>query len=271
MNKSITKRIFISLLAILMLAFSVLPVSASDLPKVVDNGWLLSDSDAEELSQMLNEISEKHQCDVVIVTTDDLEGKTATEYADDFYDYNGYGYGTGNDGILLLVSLAERDYAISTTGSCIYTFTDSGLDYIEGIFIPYLSDGDYMEAFTAFAQECDNFLTQDAVGDPYDTNNMPEEKYTFSDFIFEFGIALAVGIGLAFVIVSIMKSQLKSVRFQAKADNYLKQGSLNITESKDIFLYSHVTRTPRPKENSGGSSTHTSSSGTTHGGTSGKF
>jgi len=55
----------------------------------------------------------------------------------------------------------------------------------------------------------------------------------------------------------------------------MKSGSLNITESRDTFLYNTVTRTAKPKNtdsgSSGGSSTHTSSSGETHGGGGGKF
>ena len=31
--------------------------------------------------------------DIVIVTTDDAEGKSSLAYADDFFDYNGYGVG----------------------------------------------------------------------------------------------------------------------------------------------------------------------------------
>lgn len=53
----------------------------------------------------------------------------------------------------------------------------------------------------------------------------------------------------------------------------MKAGSMNITESRDMFLYDTVTRTAKPKDNDsgGGSSTHTSSSGSTHGGGGGKF
>ena len=88
-------------------------------------------------------------------------------------------------------------------------------------------------------------------------------------------IASLVGVGLAMFIVGRMKAQLKTVRFQAAAGDYMKSGSLNITESKDTFLYNTVTRTAKPKNtdsgSSGGSSTHTSSSGETHGGGGGKF
>ena len=70
--------------------------------------------------------------DVVIVTVASIEGKTATEYADDYFDYQGYGYGEKSDGILLLVGMKERVWAISTHGSLgISAFTDAGLDYIK--------------------------------------------------------------------------------------------------------------------------------------------
>jgi 5'-nucleotidase len=47
--------------------------------------------------------------------------------------------------------------------------------------------------------------------------------------------------------------------------------SLRLTEQKDLFLYRRVDRREKSESSSGGSSTHTSSSGKTHGGTSGSF
>ena len=72
-----------------------------------------------------------------------------------------------------------------------------------------------------------------------------------------------------------MKRKLHTVNMQAAANNYLKNGSLNITESNDIFLYSNVTKTAKPQDNDSnsgsGSSTHESSSGNTYGGGGGTF
>ena len=81
-----------------------------------------------------------------------------------------------------------------------------------------------------------------------------------------------MGFILSLIIVGRMKAKLKTVRFQAAAGSYIKDGSLKINESRDMFLYNTVTRTAKPKDNdSGGSSTHTSSSGSSHGGGGGKF
>ena len=128
------------------------------LPRLVDRGELLTDREESELLSKLDEISERQKMDVVVVTVDGLEGKTAMAYADDFYDYNGYGYGDSRDGILLLISMEERDWRISTCGYGITVFTDAGQEYISDKFLPYLSDGDYSEAFTKYADLCEAVL-----------------------------------------------------------------------------------------------------------------
>lgn len=62
-------------------------------------------------------------------------------------------------------------------------------------------------------------------------------------------ICIAVGVLIGFITVSAMKSQLKSVRMQGAASNYLTQGSLNLTVSTDHFLYENTTRTPKANSN----------------------
>ena len=88
-------------------------------------------------------------------------------------------------------------------------------------------------------------------------------------------LALGIGLALAWVVVHVMQSQLRSVAFQENAASYVREGSMKLTNQRDLFLYRDVHRTERPKESSssdsGGSSTHTSSSGTTHGGGGGSF
>ena len=59
-------------------------------------------------------------------------------------------------------------------------------------------------------------------------------------------ISLVAGIVLSLIVVGTMKSKLKTVRFQAAANNYVKAGSMNLTESRDIFLYNTMTKTILP-------------------------
>ena len=239
------------------------------MPRFVDNAGLLSEEEEKELNSTLDEISERQECDVAVVTVNGLDGKTVEEYADDFYDYNGYGYGDDDSGILLLVAMDDREWHMSTYGYGITAFTDAGLAYMEDDFVSYLSDAEYMDAFTEYADLCDEFLTQAKTGEPYDTGNLP--KGTVSPF----WIAgdLLIGIGIALVMALIKKGNLKSVKQQTEAAAYERKGSLKLTVKEDRFVNRLVTtrKIERKKEDSGGSTVHTSSSGRSHGGRSGKF
>ena len=278
MMKRLNKRFAGTFLALLLAVFtvsaiSVFPVSAAgDLPRLVDMADLLSDSEESDLSDILDEISERQRVDIVVVTVDSMDGESAMVYADDFYDYNGYGFGNERDGILLLISMEERDWYISTTGYGITAVTDAGREYISEIFVDDLSAGDYAAAFTSFANLCDDFITQAKTGEPYDVGNLPKEPFgVVGNLVAAFVIAFIISL----IVTGIMRGQLKTVRSQSAADNYMKQGSMQLTKKNDLFLYRNVARRKKPENSSsnssGGSRTHTSSSGTTHGGGGGKF
>ena len=67
------------------------------LPLLVDNADLISSDEEATLLARLEAFTEKHEMEIAVVTVSDLEGKTVEEYGDDFYDYNGYGYGEDDD------------------------------------------------------------------------------------------------------------------------------------------------------------------------------
>lgn len=263
------KKLLVFILALIMLTVAV---SASDatLPRLVDNADILTADEEEDLLWELNEISERQRFDVVVVTLESLDGASVTAAADDFYDYNGYGYGPGDDGILFLISMEERQYATSTYGFGIEAFTDYGQDVMLEAVVSNLSSGDYYDAFLEFAYECDDYITQAKTGEPYDVGN---EKSQFEPMWIV--IALVVGVVVAFIYTGVLKAQLKSVSKNDSAANYMRPGSLSLAVSNDMFLYRNVSRTARPKDNDGssggGSSTRISSSGRSHGGRSGGF
>ena len=271
------KRRYISgmiMAVLLIMVCAVQNVKAEDvletgqLPRLVDDADILTDSEEKELSQQLDTISEKQDCDVVVVTVDSLDGKSVEAYADDYYDNNGYGYGEEESGILLLVAMDDREWSMSTSGYAVTAFTDAGLAYMEDQFVSDLSDGAYLDAFSRYASLCDDFLTQAKNGEPYDTGHLP--KGTVSP-LWILGDLLIGGV-IAFVMALIKKAKLKSVKSQVAATEYEKAGSLNLTVRTDRFINRVVTkRRIERKEEGGGSSTHTSSSGKTHGGRSGKF
>lgn len=256
------KRFFAGIFALLLcLCLSIPALAEESLPRLVDDANLLTASQEQALLEKLDKISTRQGMDVVIVTADTLEGKSPRDYADDFYDYNGY----AADGVMLLVSMEDRDWWISTAGYGITAFTDAGIDYLSDQFVSHLSDEEYAEAFDIFAEQCDAFITQARTGDPYDRHNLPKEPF---NVVLNLIVALVIGLVVALIATGIMRGKLKSVHSKAQAKDYVRPGSMKVTQSQEMFLYRNVVRTPKPKE---GSSTHVSSSGRSHGGGGGKF
>ena len=242
-------RLLILTLILCLLTALVLPVCAAP-DYLVDDAGLLNSSEAAQVEEELSRISVQYGMDIVIVTVDSTGWQSSQEYADDYYDYNDY----APDGVLLLVSMEDRDCCISTTGTGYTVITDADLEYIFDQIVPYASDGEYAKAFLKFAQLCEEFIVQ----------------ATTFDFGTKLIIAVVIGLVAALIVTGVMKAQLKTVRQQARADAYIAPGGLELTNSRDIFLYSHISRREKPKQNTG-SSTHVSSSGTRHGGGSRKF
>ena len=257
------KRKLFTLMLILCLVAGLSLTAYASSNHLVDDAGLLTDTEAANLEAKLSQISDRHNVDIVIVAVDSTDGKSPMDFADDYYDYNGY----RADGILLLVSMEDSDWWVSTTGYGITAITDAGLDYMSDRFVPYLSDGEFAQAFEKFADLCDEFITQAKTGDPYDSHNLPKEPFSLVTNLL---IAFGIGLVAAWIVTGSMKAKLKTVRQQAKADDYIASGSLQLTHSRDLFLYAQLDRREKPKSDSG-SSTHTSSSGTTHGGGGGKF
>ncbi len=77
-------------------------------PLLVDDADILSDSEESKLLEKLTNISHDIDCEIAVVTVNSLEGKTAEAFADDYYDYNGYGAGAGDDGAILVLAMDNR-------------------------------------------------------------------------------------------------------------------------------------------------------------------
>jgi len=254
--------LFIVSISVSLSCFAGLSTFAATDPRLVDDADILTDEEELTLTAMLDEVSDRIQLDVVIVTVDDMGYKTAEAFADDYMDYNGYGYNGGEDCVLLAIGMAEREYHFSTRGFGIEAFTDDAIDNTKEVLEDHLTFDEYYDAFVAFVELTEEFVTSARNGNPY--------KAPFS-FFSSFLIAVVVGFIIALITVSVMKGKLKSVRSKYTATGYEKAGSMQITNSKDIYLYKTVTKTARPKNSSSGGGSHRSSSGRSHGGGGGKF
>jgi len=257
-------------------ALAVLFLSASLFARsrVTDNAGLLSGEEAAGLESLTADIASRYGFDLVIVTERDIGGAEPMAYADDFFDYNGYGLGQDRDGCLFLLVTGSRDYWFSTSGQRGKKILNSSgaLNKLESSVVGRLRDGDMAGAFRAFTGNWEEFLALAAKGRNY-------------NFFYEWNAVLVIcawvlALVIACLIVASWKRKMNTVLLPRKeADSYLVSGSLAFTQQQERFLYSTVTRAPRPKSSSssfsggrgGGGGSHTSSSGRSHGGGGGKY
>lgn len=234
------KKLYVAALSLLVLIALSTPVLAVK-SAMIDQAELLSQTEQELIESSLEQVSRKHGIDIVVLTVDSLDGKSAMNYADDYYDNSGY----GDDGVLLLVCMGSRQWWISTAGKCINALNVSGF---EDDLVAHLGSGNYYDAFEEFAQECDRQMAVSPMA------------------VF---VCILIGAAVGLVVVLVMKSRMKTVRSQSGADSYASNGQLCLTAQSDIFLYQTVTRRLKPQTSSAG--THIGSSGRSHGGGGGRF
>ncbi len=258
------KKLLSCVLLTLLLFALFLPVYASfENPSIVDEAGYLMQSELASLSKELDKVREKYDFEVAIYTESEMTSDTAEASADDIYDYGGYGAGENDDGIMLYICSDTREYHFTTHGKGLKYFNSNGLAYLESKVVPYLSENDYYEAFEEYIETTDELLQMAKDGKPYN-----EKQYSMK---YLFGVIIVCLIAPLLIAFWMMKRKLKKMKTAVENDyaaNYIKPGSMNLTTSRDLFLYSRITKTEKPKSNSG---THTSSSGRTHGGRGGSF
>lgn len=239
------KRILSILLAVLLMASFGLAVSAQGTDRLVwDYADLLTDTEEEKLQDQLSRIN---GAAAAVLTVSSVDGKSAESYANNFWDT----HYLGDDGVLLLVCMDERLWWISTSGSYVARLDDGAIDDLADTFLPSLRQGEYYAAFSSFAQGC---------------QQIPQRsRFDAAALLICFGIGLVI----ALIVVGVMAAQLKSVRPKNSAGSYAEEGSMHITESRDIFLYQNTTRRPKPQNN--GSHSGGGGGGHSHGGRGGRF
>ncbi len=273
------------LLCLLLLSTLPLTVLADEIPPlVVDNAGLMMQAEVEILRENALEMRRTYHMDIIILTVDNLGGKRPQDYADDFYDED-YGYGNNYSGILFLLSMEERDWYISTYGDGIYALTDYGIQATAAKALPYLSRGDYFGGFAAWQNALVPYLDAFQAGTPIDGyaddsgdyyhGDQEETIYYEEDTSPSILLSLIIGLAAGGITIAVMRMGMNTKRPQHSAADYLKPGSYHLRTHQDLFLYSNVTKTARPKNTGssggGGSSVHRSSSGRRHGGGGGKF
>lgn len=236
------KRNCLSMLFVVVLCLSLtVGAFAASGANIYDEADLLSTQEETQLAERLSEIGKEFDAQIAVMTVS-FTGGNMDAYIEEKFDSMNMGYGENRDGVLLLVCMNDREYRILSNGYAGEAIGSSQIDAIGDAIVSDLSDGDYADAFITFADNCAYYLNGYLNGFPF---------HVGKNLI----VALIIGIAAGIAVALVLKKQLKSVRQQKQANVYIKSGSMQITTSRDLFLYRQVSRTKKQSSNSSSSGT----------------
>ena len=244
-------------LLVLLVGMAVSASAASAL--VLDQADLLRPQDEKVLQQSLDQVNQKYQVRLAVVTVKSTGGVKTGEFANVLLDKLKDSRLKGN--MVLLLSMKERDWYISTDNGMRKMITDkAGIKALSGKFLPALKKNNYPKAFGQFAKGTDELLAYyQKEGKPYDPAD------AFNPLALAIGAAVSLGIG--FLVRRILIGQMNNVMPALEAGVYLDRDSFQLEENADNYLYMTVHRKPKKsRENAKADSTDED-----HGGGGGKF
>lgn len=229
--------------------------SVNEAEKIYDFADLYTESEERDLYNKVTEYIDTHNMDLVIVTIDKNNKSSPMVYADDFYDYNNFGIGKNRDGVLFLIDMENREIYMSTTGSAIKMYNDYRIKEALDQVYQYMSDEEYFEGTTDYIKIISNYASEG-----FPSGNT---KKLSIGMVVLWSVLSGIIITCIIMVILIRKNRL--VRKATTAEEYLDKESVDIKSISDVLISTNTVRT-KIEHNSGGSSTHSGSSGASHGG-----
>ena len=236
----------------------------ADMNYIFDLSDQLSYEEWAELEARASDISQRHGCGVYAAFVDDFTeyggGNDVYKTTYQLYHASELGMGADRDGIIILLSMDDRDYAMFVYGDhAEYAFDRYGQKELEDAFLGYFGDNDWYGGVSHYLDTCDEYLTRAEEGKPVRKNTLPM-----------YLIVVVASCAIAGGICLMLKWQMKTVHKKAEANEYVAAGGLNLTKQYD--RYTHTTETRRKIHDDSDSDSGTSScSGGGGSGRSGKF
>lgn len=234
----------------------VVKFTAADIDHVQDLADILTDKEETALREECISIGELNEIDIFILTTDYTSG-TRKLYLEDFYDAHD---DILSDAVLVLVDMDpdNRGVEIQGYGQCEFSISDDRIERILDEIVPYLSDGDYYEAFSSYINEVDYYMSIEATSNYVHTEqdnlnyneNYYEEAHPDKGELLKkktlLNLLIAVIVGVASVSVMLINSKGK---ITVSSNTYRDQKNSRLLGHWDRYIRTTTTRTRKPENN----------------------
>ena len=264
--------------------------AVSGQPRVFDQAGLFSETGIIQLEEKIAQCRKSTKMDVVIVSAYADGERSAEEYADDYYDYGGFGVGKKASGVLLLYYMdgpgqPGGECYISTAGTMINMLTDERIESILDDVYGDLGNRDFAGATEHFLEDVKAYVKEGVESGQYTYDRDTGEIVRYHSIrLYEVAIAMVIaGILAGSVCLDIkkryaMKQSSREVSNSLQA--YRADCAFHFSVAGDKMVNKYVRSVPIPRNTSSGSggrghsgsssagrsTIHTSSSGSSHGG-----
>ena len=264
--------------------------AVSGQPRVFDQAGLFSETEIIQLEEKIVQCRKSTKMDVVIVSAYADGERSAEEYADDYYDYGGFGAVKKASGVLLLYYMdgpgqPGGECYISTAGTMINMLTDERIESILDDVYGDLGNRDFAGATEHFLEDVKAYVKEGVESGQYTYDRDTGEIVRYHSIrLYEVAIAMVIaGILAGSVCLDIkkryaMKQSSREVSNSLQA--YRADCAFHFSVAGDKMVNKYVRSVPIPKNTSSGSggrghsgsssagrsTIHTSSSGSSHGG-----
>lgn len=248
------KKSFFMLGLVMSMILYCVPVFAAS--GIYDNAGLFYETELTALQEELNALTELTGWDAAVVTADDTEGKTSMVYADDYYAELGY----GDNGVIYLIDMDNREIYISTTGKTSDYLTEARLESIFDVAADYASQGSFYKAVSSEISMSSEYFQS---GSPVD-----RQKAAVQIAVIITGAVIGAASAAIWVMALHREYSFKEI---GEIYEYSSKSKTNFSVNSDKLVNSFITTRIRPRQRrtpprSGGrsGSAHRASSGRIH-------
>ncbi len=242
---------------------------------VTDQAGILTEEQKQSLEDRARTLSERYGVSLYVVTLRDYReynSYSVVKCAEELYTYYDLGSGPDRDGMLLLLSMSERDYSLTSYGYYAdFCFGDPNKDLVESAFLDDFRNNDWMGGFEDYLKQSEDVLataeahqlTKDSEYCKYKGQAYPDKTYVYGDLKknaesagMPTGLKLLIGIGvpclIALIVCSSFKAQMKTAKLRTTAEEYVVPNSAVLRTQEDRFLHRTESRVPIQTQSSSG-------------------
>ena len=212
-------RLSLSLTAVLMMLFSCLPVAAAeDLPAVTsyvnDYAGIIDPADEQVMEDLGRNLAAQTGSQIVVVTTDSLNGMDAAQAATRIGNEAAVGSGNLDNGVVILVSMNDKQRFMAIGSGLEGTITDIDAEHLQQDWlVPAFQNGEYSQGlknlYLATAEEIQTGITNGELqSDPQQSYGYQEDGLSLGSIAVVIGLLLV----LAFAVLSLFSGGSSEIR-----------------------------------------------------------